>query len=446
MKFTCDACGFKTDKKSNYNTHLNTARHKRNANTSNPTNIEKKIDCVYCDSKFTSISNLNRHLKLCVVKQVAELKKLLETKDDVLNKTKYKMDTLEEQLSEATKTINDQRDMIDKLKDKYTEDIIQLKDQHMDTIKEVTDQHIETLKDESKFKDKLCETAGNITTKAMTNMQYLMHHYKDAPNLTFPDKEHLPLTDEDYEKSFSLGPIDGTVWLMKRLFIDNVDPENRATWCLDYSRVRYATRIENEWHHDEKGREVMRVCIYDIQDLMGQYFNSDKHQQLASGYLHDEILHRNLERATHLKKLSELETQHKIMRAASNEFMLCRDENNQIIFRQKEKKMLENKEDNIKEIDESKGTFQTLEDQKDDAKRKKDQRKKERIKEKALAREQEQKIKKDNEPIKPFTDDEVEECEKLLQMQASQRNRYLASKSGLRKRLREYKEVNRSSN
>ena len=62
-KFYCDICDFKCSKQSNWNTHLNTLKHKIliNPNKKMPKNA-KNFHCENCDFKCIYQSNWDKHL------------------------------------------------------------------------------------------------------------------------------------------------------------------------------------------------------------------------------------------------------------------------------------------------------------------------------------------------------------------------------------------------
>ena len=53
----CNACGFETTKKSNFNRHLMTKKHKQNITGDN----KKEFICEYCSKSFRTNPHMRRH-------------------------------------------------------------------------------------------------------------------------------------------------------------------------------------------------------------------------------------------------------------------------------------------------------------------------------------------------------------------------------------------------
>lgn len=79
--YKCEKCKHQFDRKSTYNNHLT---------RKNPCKLNDNVDneCSYCNKKFSKLSNLNKHLKICKEKlieddnqaQIDEIKQELENK------------------------------------------------------------------------------------------------------------------------------------------------------------------------------------------------------------------------------------------------------------------------------------------------------------------------------------------------------------------------------
>jgi hypothetical protein len=98
------------------NIHKNTAK-----NTQNNTKKNKKYECSYCNKTFSRNDSLNRHLRSC-----KEKKKDDEDKQNLLNL----VNLLNKQLEEQRDQMNKQLEQLDK-KDRQIEEIISKKDKQI---------------------------------------------------------------------------------------------------------------------------------------------------------------------------------------------------------------------------------------------------------------------------------------------------------------------------
>ena len=70
-EFICEKCDFKCYKKSNYEIHLNTAKHKKQHLTT--VEQQKKLECI-CGKKYKERTALYRHKKKCNYKTPEQIK------------------------------------------------------------------------------------------------------------------------------------------------------------------------------------------------------------------------------------------------------------------------------------------------------------------------------------------------------------------------------------
>ena len=111
MSFTCDACNYTSARKYNYEIHLKSKKHKAIENGSNTT-PQTCFTCKYCNKTLSSRKVCKRHESKCSYKDHMELKlKISSLEQQLLEATKT--------INEATKIINEQRHIIDNLKDQH---------------------------------------------------------------------------------------------------------------------------------------------------------------------------------------------------------------------------------------------------------------------------------------------------------------------------------------
>jgi len=93
-QFYCEKCDFKCYKRSNFDIHLGTAKHKKQQLTTNETH--KQLECI-CGKKYKERTALYRHKKKCTYKTQEEL--LAETMKQQLEE---QLKLLQEQIKEQS--------------------------------------------------------------------------------------------------------------------------------------------------------------------------------------------------------------------------------------------------------------------------------------------------------------------------------------------------------
>ena len=106
--YQCDYCNIKTTNKFNYDNHIKTVKHQKNAkffieNDNLDDNLDdnsndnflilssKKYECIFCKKRFTQASNLSRHKKSCSKKQKKGLYCMWNEKMIINNKIYFKI-------------------------------------------------------------------------------------------------------------------------------------------------------------------------------------------------------------------------------------------------------------------------------------------------------------------------------------------------------------------
>jgi hypothetical protein len=208
-KYSCKLCNFDTNKKFDYNRHLETRKHirrvsKGNLNKSaqfytNPsTKQHKKSDknklyfkCEYCKNEYKK-ANKARHLRTCKAKK-DEVKILKQTINNINNTNNI--------------TNNDNRQL---------------------------------------------------------NMYYVINNYKEASN--YSDLMDKPLTKEELDYLFENGPTLGCLNLIKSRCLNDLEKDKRPFHCVDGSRDKYLLREEDNWSIDLKGEKIMNKAMNTTRD------------------------------------------------------------------------------------------------------------------------------------------------------------------------------------
>lgn len=155
-------------------------------------------------------------------------------------------------------------------------------------------QEIEVLKNELKFfklsfnnRNKELELLRSITkNKLMKNTpsSYIINNYSNAPDLVAPN-----LT-ENFERYSNLKGDTGFAELLKELYCEDIEPENRSIWCIDPSRNKYLLRDEGIWTTDLEGK---LFCDKTTQKLAGQFLQHINEQLTLTANNCEDIINLN---------------------------------------------------------------------------------------------------------------------------------------------------------
>jgi len=234
FKYTCINCDYTTDKKSSYDKHLHTKKHK-------VTNCDKSCSkvaqykCYNCDKTYASRNGLWAHNKKCNNKN-ENIKE-----NDTLNKTDIKS--------------------LDK-----DELIMMLVKQNAELVKEHTD--IKNMMiEQQNIMIKVIEKGTNNTNITNTNTNshnkafnlnfFLNETCKNAMNITdFVDSIKLQLSD--LEKVGELGYVEG----ISNIIIKNLnalDETERPLHCTDKKRETIYIKDQGQWEKDDNNSRIKKT-------------------------------------------------------------------------------------------------------------------------------------------------------------------------------------------
>jgi len=212
--YSCDFCYFKCYKKSNYDKHLLTLKHKnlQKPTFKNAENAEKEYSCPFCDKKYKHSSTYYSHKKKC---------------EQLKTQTVETFDT-----ENSLIPFHNEHDLV-----------LHLLNQN----KQLQDQIIELCKDKSITNNTINNNSHNKTF----NLQvFLNETCKDAMNLTdFVNSLQIQLSD--LEKVGKEGFVAG----ISSIILNNLkalDETMRPVHCSDQKREVMYVKDENEWHNDSK--------------------------------------------------------------------------------------------------------------------------------------------------------------------------------------------------
>ena len=233
--FECNNCDFKCSKKSNYDKHLLTLKHKNATKCyTNATDLEQKnAKCSFCQREFKHSSSMYRHKKECKEK------------------------------NEQTNTINsDVNNNDNKLVDYLMKENTELKHMIIDVCK-----NINSTQNNNSFNN------TNSHNKTFNLQFFLNETCKDAMNIMdFVESVKLKLTD--LEKLGEIGYVDG----ISNIIVENLnalDETKRPVHCTDTKREVLYIKDDNKWEKEDednnKMRKVIKKIAYKNQRLLPEF-------------------------------------------------------------------------------------------------------------------------------------------------------------------------------
>ena len=211
-----------------------------------PLKINKQIfKCRHCSSEFTRQCGLSRHLKICS-------SKIIDQQNERINQLLEKQLESDTQIKQLLKSIDEYKLQVQELQ-QYCKNQI-------DENKEITKSVL-----------KIAENQSKAPKKQINNTQFIINNYKDAPNLEFP---HVNWSNETMENYVKLGAVKGLSKIITDYWVDNIPPEERSIWSIDYARNKFIIRMDNAWIVDINGSKFQEITIDKIYTLFMDYMNN----------------------------------------------------------------------------------------------------------------------------------------------------------------------------
>jgi hypothetical protein len=274
-KYVCKKCNFICCKKSNFDAHLLTAKHRRitKDNGKSPKNAKAYI-CNDCGSVYKFSSGLSKHRKKCSeVTKEDESNELTTVSEPVSAELMMKvMNQMSEQMTTQQHTINELHSEMRRKDD--------LMGQMIDKVG-ITNNNINTI---------------NNNNNVNINM-FLNEQCKNAVNFT-DFIEGIEVSHDDLENNAELGFVGG----ISKILMDNLNQltlYERPIHCTDVKRDTLYIKNDNEWKK-EKCLDKMNNAIQaisrksigslmdwkrsnpDYQDLDSEFSNRCLHMQMQS--------------------------------------------------------------------------------------------------------------------------------------------------------------------
>ena len=261
----CEFCSITTYKQCDYNKHILTSKHKNNEKNCKDKDYNKN-KCDKCDKTYSSLSNLWKHKKKCIVinNKDAEIHSTMHnttiTPDlfmEVLKQSKELQNVLIEQNKELqNKLLEKEGELQNKLLEKEGELYNKLMEQN-------TEHHKQLLQLASKQTN---NTINSNNTNNQFNLQfYLNETCKDAMNIV-DFVNSLTLTTEDFETTGKLGFVEG----ISRIFIKalkQMEKEKLPIHCTDLKRETVYIKDKNIWEKENDDKRKLKWTIDRIAQL-----------------------------------------------------------------------------------------------------------------------------------------------------------------------------------
>jgi hypothetical protein len=233
--YSCKPCNFTTDRKYNYQQHLESMKHKELA----------EFKCESCGNYYKHQPNLYRHRRNCSIK---ESDNSAPTKDDIANVLTTIVETNNQF---QTKMIENNKNMIETFVESNTQFQNKMIESNKTTMESVINACVTIDKNRTEKKEKF-----NLDN-------YLNHTCKNAVNIEdFVDK--VDPTYEDVVCVGQYGYVEGNAAVILK-YLNKLEQNDRPIQCSDMKRQTVYLKSGGKWEKDLDGlpktsHAVNRMC------------------------------------------------------------------------------------------------------------------------------------------------------------------------------------------
>ena len=233
--YTCIPCNYETDRKFNYQLHLETKKHKELA----------EFKCDRCGHSYKHESSLSRHRRDCAIK---EPDNSVPSKDDIANVLTTIVETNNQF---QTKMIENNKNMIETFVETNTQFQNKMIESNKTTMESVINACVTIDKNRTEKKEKF-----NLDN-------YLNHTCKNAVNIEdFVDK--VDPTYEDVVCVGQYGYVEGNAAVILK-YLNKLEQNDRPIQCSDMKRQTVYLKSGGKWEKDLDGlpktsHAVNRMC------------------------------------------------------------------------------------------------------------------------------------------------------------------------------------------
>lgn len=242
--FYCEPCNYRTERKSSYNKHLLTEKHRRNSNGIEACPIklckaEVEYKCDTCGRHYKNRSGLWKHMKNCdemkhIVTQSAIVSTDIEKPND------------HELFSKLFEYIKESERQKQREREAY--------EQHINAEREQCKQLMTTVQD-------MIPRLGNNNNNISVNV-FLNERCKDALNLNdFMASLRIELNDLISSRNR------GSIETVGNVFVNGLkqlDLYKRPIHCMDLKKEKLFIKENDAWNQDSEGRDKLSGALNDL--------------------------------------------------------------------------------------------------------------------------------------------------------------------------------------
>ena len=239
--FVCENCNYKCSKKSDYDKHVLTAKHK--LLTSVDRKVPKTVFTCECGKEYKSRQGLQQHKKKCKFTHNNEDEKNLIPQDSIVN-------NLMKQNEQLHKIIINR----DEEQRKRDEEQRKRDEEHKKEIEKLSEQisKISTV------------THNNNTTNNKFNLNFFLNtQCKDAMSIQ-SFMENLKLGCKELEHMGDVGYLNGMIDIFNNT-IGNMDVYKRPLHCTDLKREVLYFKQGNDWEKDSEDKKHLKKLIKNVE-------------------------------------------------------------------------------------------------------------------------------------------------------------------------------------
>ena len=248
--FLCEICSYNCDKKTNYERHITSAKHCKKISEYN--NISNK--CADCDKEFSTISGLWKHRKKC---STPNEDKISLDDPSILIGTKVSNEIPMELILEVIKQSKEVQNVLIEQNKELQHKLLEKENKLLEQNEKYNEQILELAK-----KPHIINSNSNNTFNLNV---FLNEKCKDAMNIV-DFINSLQLTTHDFETTGKLGFVNG----ISKIFISQlkkVDTVSRPLHCTDLKRETLYIKDNDKWEKDTDEKNKLKWAVNRIAQL-----------------------------------------------------------------------------------------------------------------------------------------------------------------------------------